>query len=396
MRCAVQKNRLTKTVATFVTRKNKDEARLWVTALFLSVLVNGLLLAWLSHGIIQSQILAKELAAKPKPPQEVVKIYPEMVQVEEASAEPNKAEVEATRTSSDQEAAEPPKSRRYIGERNTQATSDTAPTDDEILMPAQKGRELRPNEQFETTESRYQDGKLPELNQSAEPNIAPSMPASDPVFQARPMPTETVQGTVSPDPGEAELKQTAAREALLEGPNPIEMDVPEAEIKENIKPRTETKARNGEPDGLLKEKISDKPKPAAKPTNATDPAFRGNQSKTAIRGNISRSGRSALDVADTPMGRYHAKLSRAIELEFQRNCVRRRDFIVPGYLTTRFFVDAQGRVKTVELIGEIEGGEIQKGFTLNSIRDAAIPPMPPAVKKEMDGDALELIFNFYF
>ena len=74
----------------------------------------------------------------------------------------------------------------------------------------------------------------------------------------------------------------------------------------------------------------------------------------------------------------------------------RRDFIVPGYLTVRFFVQADGRVKSVQFVGDIEGGEVQKGFTLQSIREADIPPMPPAVKSDMGGDALELLFNFYF
>ena len=49
-----------------------------------------------------------------------------------------------------------------------------------------------------------------------------------------------------------------------------------------------------------------------------------------------------------------------------------------------------------EAVGEMETSEVQKGFTLRSIRDAAIPPMPPAVKKDFEKQPLELIFNFYF
>jgi hypothetical protein len=41
-------------------------------------------------------------------------------------------------------------------------------------------------------------------------------------------------------------------------------------------------------------------------------------------------------------------------------------------------------------------GEVQKGFTLNSIRDADIPAMPAAVRKDFAKEPLELIFNFYF
>ena len=96
------------------------------------------------------------------------------------------------------------------------------------------------------------------------------------------------------------------------------------------------------------------------------------------------------------MGRYQAQISRAVELEWQRNCVKHRDFITPGYLTVRFFVEENCRVKSVQFLGDSETGEVQKGFTLNSIRNAPIPAMPRDLKKEMGGNALELIFNFYF
>jgi hypothetical protein len=124
--------------------------------------------------------------------------------------------------------------------------------------------------------------------------------------------------------------------------------------------------------------------------------FSGNQRKKAIVGSISRSGRSALDVADSPLGRYQAVISRAVEQEWQRNCVRHRDFITPGFLTVRFFVETSGKVRTVQFVGQMETGEVQKGFTLNSIRDAEIPAMPAAVKKDFAKEPLELIFNFYF
>ena len=85
-----------------------------------------------------------------------------------------------------------------------------------------------------------------------------------------------------------------------------------------------------------------------------------------------------------------------MELEWQRNCVRHRDFITPGFLTVRFFVEPNGRVRSVSFVGDMETGEVQKGFTLNSIRDASIPPMPPALRGDYKEEPLELIFRFYF
>jgi len=385
--------RLFRAVTSAGTGKFGEEARLWLAALLVSILLNGVLLAWMSYESIRSEI-TRQLAMPTVPEETIVTLFPEMFEVEPLVEKPESEKPKSVRTSDDQATVEAPKSRRYIGERNTQATSDRNSTDEDSEMPSQAGREARPEEQPETTESVYQDGRLEVPEQSALPN--------QPATSAQPSPLtpapEMVKGTTTPDPGEDEFSQSAIREKLLEGPNSIEQSVAKAEVKENIKPREERKTREGETDGLALKKPKEDPKPKAKPTNsaANDPAFRGNQSKTAIRGSISRTGRSALDVVDTPMGRYHSQISRAVELEWQRNCVRRRDYIVPGYLTVRFFVDAEGRVTTLELLGDIEGGEIQKGFTLDSIRDAEIPAMPANLKKEMAGDSLELIFNFYF
>lgn len=380
-----------------VSRQNGDEARLWAAAICISILLNTIILAWISYEVITSEIARKKAIPKPAIPEQVVTIFPEMIQQEELVTEVQTAKPEVVRTSPDQQSANPPASRRYIGERNTQATSDKAPDANAPDMPSQAGRDPREMEQPETTESTYQDGELKNETQATAANQpSPTTPSADPTPLTSP--AETVKGTTTPDPGEAETPQTAIREKLLDGPNPVETLVPEAEVKEDIKPREEQKTRDGETEGLAEEKPVEKPKETArpKPQPIDDPAFRGNQSKTAISGNISRTGRSALDVADTPMGRYQAQISRAVEQEWQRNCVKRRDFIVPGYLTARFYVSADGRVKKVEFLGDIKGGEIQKGFTYDSIRNAAIPPMPSAVKKEMAGDALELIFNFYF
>jgi hypothetical protein len=363
-----------------------------MAALLISFLLNGLLLAGITLEVISSEI-KKKITLPAVTEQSLVMISPDMFEVEPVTENPKPEESKSVRTSDDQVSPEAPESRRYVGERNTQATSDRNPTRDDVTMPSQAGRETRPKE------SRYQDGRLDVPNQVAQPSPPTTTPTEIP--DPTTLPVETAKGEKQPDPGDAEISQTAIREKLLDGPNIKEQEVSKSDVQENIKPRDEKKTQSGDPQGVALKKPIQDPTSAKKPSPATstDPAFRGNQSKTAIHGSISRTGRSALDVVDTPLGRYHAIISRAVELEWQRNCVRRRDFIVPGYLTARFFLDAQGRVTSVNLVGETKSDnlqEIQKGFTLDSIRAAEIPPMPADVQKEMDGDSLELIFNFYF
>jgi hypothetical protein len=186
----------------------------------------------------------------------------------------------------------------------------------------------------------------------------------------------------------------------VQGPNPVDVGVSTEEIKKPTAPDArpqEVAAPQPEapkPEPIVAEKSKEISPPPPEPKK--DKEFRGNQRKTAIVGSISRSGPSALDVADTPLGRYQAEISRAVEIEWQRNCVRHRDFITPGFLTVRFFVETNGKVKSVQFVGDMETGEVQKGFTLSAIRNAGIPPMPKALRKEYDDDPLELMFRFYF
>lgn len=385
-------------MARAITNPAADEARLWASAICISVLLNAALLAWISIEALR----LKEEAPQALPaiaPQQTIVILPEMF--EKVPDEPTPpAAPEVVRTSPDQASETPPASRRFIGERNTQATSDRAPDANAPNLPSQSGREPTRPDELETTETQYQDGQL---NRKPAPPTPPTTQPNPPAKVTPPAPptppAQIAKGEKTNNPGDFMKSETATREELLEGPHPFEIPIPETNLANLPRPEIEQNAREGSEDGkktpkTTQEKPRELPKQPQPPID--DPAFAGNQSKTAIRGNISRSGRSALDVADSPMGRYQSKISRAVELAWQRNCVKHRDFITPGYLTVRFFVQADGSVRSVEFVGDLQTGEVQKGFTLSSIRTASIPKMPPAVKKEMGGDALELIFNFYF
>ncbi|WP_411826695.1 hypothetical protein [Luteolibacter sp. AS25] len=388
-------------MARAVSRPGGDEARLWAIAILISLVLNLLFFAWVSIESIKSELeRRKKVIAPPTPPEQFVTISPEMLipVPEEKKPEAKTEKPEIVRTSPDQETAEPPpSSRRFMGERNTRATSNRAPTEGAPDMPSQTGREPRGDE-IETTESQYQDGRMGATGKPI-PKTEPT-----PTDPSPPSPTKTApenaKGEKSPKPGEQEKSFTSIREKILGGPFPVDLPVPKADYMDDIKPREEAIARDGTPDAIAEKKVEEKqqitptPKPRLPPID--DPAFRGNQSKTAILGNISRTGNSALNVNATPMGKYQAQISRAVELAWQRNCVKHRDFITPGYLTIRFLIQQDGHVKLVESVGQELTGEIQRGFTFAAIREADIPAMPAAVREEMGGDALEIVFRFNF
>ena len=360
----------------------QGDGRLWALALGLSVLLNVGVLLLVGFTALKPQQFRKDRPVPSPAPQETtVTIFPEMIPAvaNSAVAAPvapaTRGKRPFARTSEDQLAptSEMP---AFIGERNTQATSDRSPDASAPPLPSQAGID---RENLETTESRYQDSRLASDSIS---NHLPPTP-SPPALPESPSSQEK-SDTSYPD---ASASSPPQRERLLEGPNPVDVAVPqETPENEEIKPTPSKSPKNGRP----------MPKATEAPKPANDPSFRGNQRKTAIVGSISRTGRSALDVTDSPLGRYQAIISRAVELEWQRNCVRHRDFITPGFLTVRFFIETNGRVRSVQFVGDMTTGEVQKGFTLNSIRDAKIPAMPATVRKDFVKEPLELIFNFYF
>ena len=342
----------------------RGEGRLWVIALALSLLLNGSLVVLLGLAAVKSELFMQDrpVAAMDRPVAEnTVLIIP----VTEPTPQSGRG---FARTSADQSAARP-EGPAFMGERDTRATSDRAPDATGPALPSQAGIAPQSPDHFETTDSDHRDGPLAELGatptSSASANLAP---AGQPLESPEPTPATTSPPT---------------REYLSTGSNPVDVPVPRVDAASKP-PQTPMQEQAAAPQKTKANSARD------------DPAFSGFQRKTAIHGSISRTGRSALDVADSPLGRYQAVISRAVEQEWRRNCVRHRDFITPGFVTVRFFVETSGRVRTVQFVGKIETGEVQKGFTLNSIRNAEIPPMPRSLHKEFRNESLELIFNFYF
>lgn len=394
------------TQASFAKRR---DGRLWAAALGLSLLCNAAILLLAGFAFIEAAQFHHPAPLTQAPAETVRIIAPELTTPtappsaaaageESAAALVPARDPSFARTSDDQRGKRPDQP-AFIGERDTQATSDATPDPSAPAMPAQAGIQPRHAGDLETTESRYQDGILAADGANAPEPLLPPVPPVPPVPETLPAPPDTAKsGATTAAPGSDDKHSIPpSPEPLAEGPSPVEIPVPRKTSEENPKPGPRMLPPEGAPDASPTPDAPKESQPASNPQeNPKEPAFRGYQRKTAIQGSISRTGRSALDVEDSALGRYQATISRAIELEWQRNCVRYRDFITPGFLTVRFFVDAKGKVRNVQFIGAMQTGQQQKGFTLNSIHDATIPAMPPELRQSFQEDPLELIFNFYF
>ena len=368
----------------------RGDGRLWAAALGLSLFCNGALLLLAGLAVIHSEQFQHPAAVAAAPAESVRFIAPEPAAplpnpdtatqadpvtsatpitpataavaepaVESAASAPTPGHAPGfARTSDDQRGKRPDKP-AFIGERNTDATSEATPDPNAPAMPAQAGIQPRHAQDFETTESRYQDGALTDASaRTPEPPDAPDSSTPRPPETPPAPPESAARGVAATTPGRDEEQSIPPPSGrLAEGSNPVEIPVPLTTSEKTPKSAPRALPREGTPDALpspddLKE-TKTAPTPQETPKQA---AFHGNQRKTAIQGSISRSGRSALDVEDSPLGRYQATLSRAIELEWLRICVRYRDFISLGVLTVRFFVVAKGKVRNVQFVGALQTG----------------------------------------
>ncbi|MCW1925486.1 hypothetical protein OKA05_23210 [Luteolibacter arcticus] len=375
----------------------ESQTRLWLVAFAVSALVNLIALSAIAFWVL-AKIALQSLPRDPvtSTGESVAVIMPEMI--ESVAGEPAPAAPvvpppapppDFARTSPDQVEATPDRP-DFIGERSTQATSDTTPAPMAPDQISQKGRDPLYEDEVETTRSNYQDGDLAHDRKAriGEPAPAESKPAPMTPHQDNVAEAAKRDGELEAEKPPAE----ATREQLAEGPSPVERRVKEAKPEDETKPaQPERRADGQKPE---EKPAAEQPKQAA--ANANAPGFRGNQVKTKLVGSITRSGRSALNVEDSVLGRYHAAVSRAVEKEWQLNCVRNRDYITPGMLTMSFMLDAKGKVREIRVVEDLQVGAIPKGFTLNAINDAEIPVMPADLKKQLNGEPLELIYRFSF
>lgn len=368
-----------------------DDARLWLAALLWSLGLNGafvLVLAFLAmqNLIFQPPVRAEEEAAAPE--SRSITIEP-VTRAEEPAAPPKPKGF--ARTSADQ-TQEIPDDPDFIGERDTVATSDKAPMEEAEELPNQDGIEPRVGE-IETTESDYQDGTLehdqPAAPMPPDPVVAeelrePPVEPVEPVQPAQPTGTESMT---------EEEGVAGARNRLAEGPLPVDRPVPPDAVEEE--PKAAPGERTEEQEMVEEEEVEEQPKPA-QPAPTNEPGFRGFQRKTRLKGSISRTGTSSLDVKDGALGRYHAAIGRAIEQAWQRRVIQHRDLITPGVIRIQVVLDENGQVRSVGTVEEFGIGVIQKGFTHRAIREADLPKMPDEVRRELQGEPLELLYNFIF
>ena len=334
----------------------------------------------------------EKVEQKPEPePQPQPQLVEETADEKEAFTEPKQR---FARTSADQEGA-PDADTDILGERDTRAASELPATPGaKPNTPAQDGvAPLYPGH-VETVSKKYQEGSLGQDAQGEESEVPQEASASkdDALADDEPQLDEPQPDVIVPEEessSEPKDKHLAVGEELP-APRGDEGDKQTAEDpKEEKSPRE--RPNEGAHQEADKKKIVDGAEQEPKKGG-----FRGYSRQTRVTGSINRQGKSALNVKNSPLGRYQALISKAVELQWRRNCEQHRDHIVPGVISIRFYVDQSGGVSGIKFQEVIGANFIERGFTQRALRQVELPKMPESVQEELKGESLELIYNFYF
>lgn len=392
----------------------------WAKAFLVSIAVHVLLvLLWVGAIVLELFVIeARELMEEITESAPVMTLDAEMVQIlQEAQMEPapNMAEVEPTPaeksfvpTRPSQETGEEVQSERYFGERSTAAASEEEAAEEGLEVPTQDGREARTPNEMELVDSDFSDGDsagapglpgepvpLAPTALTTEPNPVPELAEDLTEFPELEQPIET-----PPFEMPEEVEPTAQERLAMAQAKAAELLAMEDSIpvpKEEEKPEPE--------DDVAPEEKIPEPKPVTPPpqlaggvtgNRGLDGGFDREASKTRIRGTIGRRGESSLEVENSVKGRFLAEVNREIEKAWQRECILRREHILPGVLAVSFVVDETGKVTGFRFDSRIAGGTIQEGFTMRAVQKAKIPAMPEEMKNELNGSQLEMNLTFFF
>jgi len=404
--------------------KNRDVE----IAIGVSVVAHVLLLMWVvwELAVVMSERMSK--AAEVKPEEEVTLLYPEQILPEPPAPPPvvpKPEEKSYIRTTQNARSEEAPKQADFVSDRNTKAASELpAEADGKKNMPSLDG--IDP-ERGELANRDYKDGEIKEDGATPVPAMqmaqgAPAMrldpvqkpvevvrpPAPPPSPPPSPAPTEKkvveVAKAVPLTPLEAMMREQdegeAARLSVEPAPKPKEVVPDQPPVKESPVPEMRTVETPPTPPTPPEMR-----QPAAVGGAALDPVKRtaGPQDADAfspftrtskVKGTISNRGETAVDAAETPVGRYMRQVTGAVEKKWHLLRRRNADAVTYGSLRLKFFVRADGKVAPPTVLSDRAEADVRMlDFTLRAIMEAEIPPIPADLLPLLDGERLEVEYD---
>ncbi len=132
------------------------------------------------------------------------------------------------------------------------------------------------------------------------------------------------------------------------------------------------------------------PSPAVPPSR---PSYRPMTRATRLSGSIDSRGKAAVAALATPLGRYRKAISDAVGSSWYYHIGSRMDMFSIGTIKVLFTIEKDGKARNPRVLSNT-GNESFEIVTIESIRAAEIPPIPPDVLPVLDGGRIEIDFSF--
>lgn len=160
---------------------------------------------------------------------------------------------------------------------------------------------------------------------------------------------------------------------------------------------SQTPVATPEPDQLALLTQTPKPLPTVESTPTTqqrpNSAYRPQQQRTMIHGNISNRGLSSVNALGTPLGRYQKQVKEAIGSKWYSSLGQVLDMFELGTARLVFWVDRNGEVKDLKVI-QNTNNEAFANYCIQSVREAKLPPMPDDLAATLPPEGLSADFPF--
>ena len=290
-------------------------------------------------------------------------------------------------TLDEQQADKPPDQPSFISDKDTHAASEQ-PANGDKPLPSQQGKEI-PDFQFDTRPFRLDkvassaasaapasptDSKAPDKQKDQHTKTKTSAPDSKSKPAVRP------EATPSPAGDLATLKPVAS-------PTPEEFPGATPDNSETPPPP--------EAQPMARQPITLPATPNSKTSIGLPkrPGYQPETIQTKMAGSINNRGRAAVSAIGTPMGRYDKLVSDAVGMRWYYYVQQRADLISVGTVKIHFVVNSSGHVGGIKIVSGNANG-VLADISIAAISEAEIPPIPDDVAATLDGNQLEVDYDF--
>lgn len=122
-------------------------------------------------------------------------------------------------------------------------------------------------------------------------------------------------------------------------------------------------------------------------------AFQPQTRTSSVKGTISNRGTTdSVNAAATPTGRYMRQVTSSIERKWHSLRKVHQDFVEPGKLRIRFYVNKDGKTEDITILDN-KANAVLTDFSLTAILKAEIPPIPKDLLPILEKERVEIEYD---